>query len=67
MVGLAVLTIVLQLAAVYLPFLDEFFEVVPLSATNLAICVALGLVVWGAVEVEKRLSQRVEPMSVRQQ
>jgi Ca2+-transporting ATPase len=67
MAGLAALTIVLQLAAVYLPFLDEFFEVVPLSATDFAICVALGLVVWGAVEVERRLSQRVEPMSVRQQ
>jgi Ca2+-transporting ATPase len=67
MLGLAVLTIVLQLAAVYVPFLDEFFEVVPLSAVDFGICVVLGLVVWGAVRIEKRLVQRVGPMPARQQ
>ena len=56
--GFAALTLLLQFAAVYVPFLDEFFGVVPLSATDLGICVALGLVVWGAVEVEKRWVQR---------
>jgi Ca2+-transporting ATPase len=53
--GLAALTILLQVAAVYVPFMDEFFEVAPLSAANFFLCVALGLVVWGAVELEKRL------------
>ncbi len=55
MAGVAMLTLLLQVAAVYVPFLDEFFEVVPLSAGNFALCVALGGVVWGAVEIEKRL------------
>lgn len=58
MIGVAILTVVLQLAAVYVPFLDEFFEVVPLPAADLAISFALGMVVWGAVEVEKRILQR---------
>jgi Ca2+-transporting ATPase len=54
-IGVTVLTISLQLAAVYVPFLDTFFEVVPLSAANFGLCVLLGGLVWGAVEVEKRL------------
>ncbi len=58
MVGVTVLTIVLQLAAVYVPFLDEFFQVVPLSAANFGLCVVLGGVVWGAVEIEKYLALR---------
>ena len=58
MIGFAVLTILLQVAAVYVPFLDEFFEVVPLSAANFGLCVALGLVVWVAAELEKRLLLR---------
>jgi Ca2+-transporting ATPase len=58
MIGVTVLTILLQLAAIYVPFLDEFFQVVPLSAANLGICVALGGVVWGAVELEKYILLR---------
>jgi Ca2+-transporting ATPase len=54
-IGVSVLTILLQLVAVYVPFLDEFFQVVPLSAADLGICAVLGGIVWGAVEVEKKL------------
>jgi Ca2+-transporting ATPase len=56
LVGVTVLTILLQLAAVYVPFLERFFQVVPLSATDFGICATLGLVVWGAVEAERHLS-----------
>ncbi|MFN2231360.1 MAG: cation-translocating P-type ATPase [Anaerolineae bacterium] len=56
--GVALLTVLLQLAAVYLPFLERYFQVVPLSAPSFAISVALGLLVWGAVEAEKRLYAR---------
>jgi Ca2+-transporting ATPase len=56
MVGVTALTILLQIAAVYVPFLDEFFQVVPLSAANFGLCVLLGGVVWGAVEIEKHLT-----------
>jgi len=63
MLGVTVLTILLQLAAIYVPFLDEFFQVVPLSAANLGICVALGGVVWGAVGLEKYLLLRKATVS----
>jgi P-type Ca2+ transporter type 2C len=52
------LTILLQLVAVYLPFLDTFFKVVPLSAGHLAVCALGGLLVWGMVEIEKLLLRR---------
>ena len=55
MVGVTTLTILLQIAAVYVPFLERFFQVVPLSATNFGICVGLGLVIWGAVALESHL------------
>jgi Ca2+-transporting ATPase len=58
--GLAALTLLLQVAAVYVPFLDRFFEVVPLSAANFGLCIALGLGLWGAVAIEKRLLRRRE-------
>ena len=48
-------TILLQLVAIYLPFLDDFFEVVPLSADRLAVCILCGLLVWSLVEAEKLL------------
>ena len=54
-IGVTVLTILLQLAAVYIPFLDRFFEVVPLSAANFGFSVVLGGLVWVAVEIEKRI------------
>ncbi|MFN2284692.1 MAG: cation-translocating P-type ATPase, partial [Anaerolineae bacterium] len=53
LIGVAVLTTLLQLAAVYVPFLDTFFQVTPLSAADFALCVGLGGVVWVAVEIEK--------------
>lgn len=51
-------TILLQLVAIYLPLLDDFFRVVPLSAGHLAVCALCGLLVWGMVEIEKLLLRR---------
>jgi Ca2+-transporting ATPase len=65
-IGVTVLTVLLQLAAVYVPFLDTFFQVVPLSAADFGICVALGGLVWGAVEIEKRLLRQRGASAVRQ-
>jgi len=58
LIGVAVLTTLLQLAAVYVPFLDTFFQVTPLSAADFALCVGLGGVVWVAVEIEKGLNKK---------
>jgi hypothetical protein len=49
------------LAAVYSPFLDGFFQVVPLSAADFGLCVTLGAVVWGAVEIEKACCAKGTP------
>jgi Ca2+-transporting ATPase len=65
-IGVTVLTILLQLAAVYVPFLDTFFEVVPLSAANFGLCIVLGGLVWGAVEIEKRLLRQRNAAQARQ-
>ncbi len=60
MIWLAGLTIALQAAAIYVPFLDHFFQIVPLSAADLTWCAGLGVLVWAAVRIEKLLirSQR---------
>ena len=58
LIGVTVLTVLLQIAAVYMPFLERFFQVVPLSAADFSVCIALGVVIWGAVEVERHLLWR---------
>jgi Ca2+-transporting ATPase len=57
---LAVLTaaaLALQLAAIYLPFLDRFFGLTPLSLPDLGLAAAMGALTWMGVQVEKRLSR----------
>jgi Ca2+-transporting ATPase len=53
------LTFSLQLAVIYLPFLQGFFSTVPLSAAQIGICLGLSLVMLLAVELEKLLIQIV--------
>jgi Ca2+-transporting ATPase len=53
MLGAVALTTVLQLIVVYVPFMQSIFSTVPLSAAQLGLCVALGSVVFWAVELEK--------------
>ncbi len=58
MVGVTALTVLLQIAAIYVPFLERFFQVVPLSAANFGICVGLGFVIWSVAAVEGHLLRR---------
>jgi len=53
-----VFTVGLQLAAIYVPFLNDVLGTAPLSAGELAWCFALATVVFVAVEVEKLLVRR---------
>jgi Ca2+-transporting ATPase len=53
LLGLVVVTFVLQLAVIYIPFFDEFFNVVPLSLPELLLCVGLGVVTFLVIEAEK--------------
>jgi len=56
--GAFVLTLVLQLATVYVPFLNPIFKTEPLSLQELLITLALSSVVFFAVEVEKWWKRR---------
>jgi Ca2+-transporting ATPase len=55
LLGSVALVFVLQLATIYLPALNPFFSTAPLSAAELAFCLALSAVVFVAVEIEKWL------------
>jgi Ca2+-transporting ATPase len=53
MLGAVVLTFVLQLALVYVPFLQNVFETVPLTTGQLLITLAASSTVFIAVELDK--------------
>jgi Ca2+-transporting ATPase len=58
---LAVLTVAalaLQMAAIYLPFLERFFGLVPLALPDLAAAAAVGVLTWAGVQAENRLGRR---------
>jgi Ca2+-transporting ATPase len=55
LIGAVVLTIVLQIVVVYLPFLQGFFATVGLSVAELLVCFLAGSVIFFAVELYKRL------------
>jgi Ca2+-transporting ATPase len=52
------LTFALQLATIYVPFLNPVFKTQPLSAAELALCLAAAALVWAVVEVEKAWRRR---------
>jgi len=58
MLGLAVVVFALQLLVIYLPALDEFFGVTPLSLPNLLLALGLGTITFLAIEVEKWFIRR---------
>jgi Ca2+-transporting ATPase len=53
LLGAVALTVVLQLATIYVPLLQPIFRTQPLSAGELALCFGLAAVVFVAVELEK--------------
>ncbi|BAU50203.1 ATPase [Sulfurifustis variabilis] len=58
LLGAVVLTFALQLATIYVPFLNPVFKTAPLAAGELAFCLAMSSVVFVAVEIEKALVRR---------
>ncbi len=58
MLGAVILTLLLQLAVIYVPALNPFFHTQPLPLADLAICLALSSLVLFAVEIEKWLVRR---------
>jgi Ca2+-transporting ATPase len=53
------LTLLLQMATIYVPFLQPVFHTAPLSAGELLFCLALSALVLIAVELQKALRRRL--------
>jgi Ca2+-transporting ATPase len=47
------ITFILQLALIYVPFLQQFFGTKPLAPRDLMIALVFSLIVFAAVEIEK--------------
>jgi Ca2+-transporting ATPase len=58
MAALTLATLGLQLAAIYLPFLDRFFGLTPLPLKDLGIAFGMGALTWVCVRAERRLLRR---------
>jgi Ca2+-transporting ATPase len=54
------LTVALQLAVTYVPFLRELFETQPLSAPELLLCIGLGVLMLLGVELERLLFKQAD-------
>ena len=57
------LTVLLQLALIYIPALQTVFRTVSLSASDLALVLAVAAAVFGAVELEKWIFRRPDRVS----
>jgi len=58
LIGAVILTFVLQLATIYIPFLQPIFKTTPLSLGELVFSLAISSVVFCAVEIEKLVKRR---------
>ena len=58
------LTFILQMATIYVPWLNPIFKTEPLGLADLAICLGAALVVYVAVEIEKAWRRRRQPAAV---
>ncbi len=59
LLGAVLLTFILQVGVIYLPFANRIFKIQPLTFNELAISVALSLIVLAAVEIEKFIKQKL--------
>jgi Ca2+-transporting ATPase len=55
LIGAVLLTVAVQLAIIYVPWLNRIFETAPLSGAELAFCLLASAVVFVAAEIEKLL------------
>jgi Ca2+-transporting ATPase len=58
LLAMAMVVFGLQLLVIYVPFLDRFFNVTPLPPGELLLTLALGGIVYVAIEVSKGLGGR---------
>jgi Ca2+-transporting ATPase len=58
LIGAIALTTILQIAIIYLPFLNKIFHTAPLTITELGLCVFVSAITFHAVELEKFIKSR---------
>ena len=58
LLGAVLLTFGLQMATIYMPFLNPIFKTQPLDWSELALCLGAAGVVWVVVEIEKSWRRR---------
>lgn len=58
LVGAVVLTFVLQLALLYIPFFQDIFHIQALTLNELGMCILVSLIVFHGVELEKWIRSR---------
>jgi len=58
MLGAVTFTILLQMAVIYVPFLNEIFHTQPLPLTDLMVCLMISSLVLFVVEIEKLMLRR---------
>lgn len=59
LLGAVLLTFILQLGVIYLPFANELFKTQPLTITELGICIGASAIVFHAVELEKFIKRKL--------
>jgi len=59
LLGAVLLTLLLQLAVIYLPFANQLFKTAPLSFNELMICIGASAIVFHAVEAEKWIKGKI--------
>jgi Ca2+-transporting ATPase len=55
---LTLASLMLQLAVIYIPYLDGFFSLTPLPLKDLGLAFGMGILAWACVQVEKRVLRR---------
>jgi Ca2+-transporting ATPase len=58
LVGAILLTLVLQMAVIYVPFLQDIFHTQSLTFIELLSCIGLSSIIFWAVELEKWFKRR---------
>jgi Ca2+-transporting ATPase len=58
LIGAILLTFILQIALIYIPFLNEIFNTAPLTWKELGICLLISTITFHAVELEKFIKKR---------
>ena len=60
MIGAVALTTLLQMAVIYVPFLQRWFDTKPLPLPDLMVCFVLSTSLFIVVEIQKWISRRRE-------